>query len=120
MSAESDFRAVLLAAPAITALVGQRVAVDRMEEGAPFPFIVFARSSSEMQYAIDGALHGTMVVLEVQCWADNVLAAGALADAVANVMLTQLPHQVIGRSSGYDPDTGRSLASLTVYWWELP
>lgn len=119
MSAESDLRAALLASSAVTTLVGQRVAIDRMEEGAPFPFIVFARSASEIVYAIDGALMGTQASLEIQCWADSHLDAAAVADAVTTVLLATPPHQLAGRAGGYDPDTGRSLVSLAVTWWEI-
>lgn len=120
MSAETSLRAALLAAGAVTALVNQRVYPDRAEEGEPFPFVVFARTGSQPQTAMDGSVLATLVSLEVQCWADSFLSAQAVADAVATAVRAQVPQQVTGRAGGYDPDLGRSVASLIVEWWEIP
>lgn len=119
MSAESACRAALLAAPAVVALVDQRIAIDRMEEGAAFPFIVLSRTASSMEYVLDGNLMGSECSMEIQCWADSHLAAAAVADAALQCINATLPNQVSGRSNAHDPDTDRSLVSLTVQWWEI-
>lgn len=119
MSAETALRAALLADSAVASIVGQRVALDRMEEGAATPFVVFARSGTGLEYAIDGALLGSQVTLELQCWADTFLQSSALADAVQAVLLTALPHQVRDRANSYDPDLGLSMTALSITWWEI-
>lgn len=118
MSAESALRALLVADTAVAALVQTRVAVDRMEEGAVFPFVVFARTGTQPITALDGTHLRSQASLEVQCWAETRLGADALADAVAAAVRGVISQTVPGRASGYDADTDRHVCSLQVAWWE--
>lgn len=119
MSAETALRALLTATPAVTALVpAPRIAIDRVEQGTAYPLIVLARSASLPQNCLDGTVLATQVSLEVQCWAENFASASAVADAVTAAVRAVLPHQVSARVGGYDADLDRTVASLTVDWWE--
>lgn len=117
MSAESDLRTLLLAAPAVTALVGSRIAADRIEQGSARPFIVFTRSATERTKGLDGTVHGVLVTIELQCWADTRAAAEAVAEVVQST-IEQAFHTVEGRSSGYDAELDLECAPLIIQWWE--
>lgn len=117
MSAEADLRALLVAAPAVTDLVGQRIAADRIEQGSARPFVVFTRTATERSKGLDGSVHGVLVTFDLQCWADTRLAANAVADAV-QATVEQAYHTVENRSSGYDPELDLECTPLIVQWWE--
>lgn len=117
MSAETDLRALLLAAPAVTTLVAQRIAADRIEQGAARPFVVFTRTGTERTKGLDGTAHGVQVTFSLQCWADTRLAAEATADAVEAVLEAAF-HTVADRNTGYDPDLDLEAATFVIQWWE--
>ena len=117
MSAESALYGILAAAPGVTALVGDgaaaRIYPDAMPEGAAYPVIVFARSSTEPVVTLDGVKHGEFASFGLQCWGDTRAQADAVADAVEAALLTagEVPD---GREAGYDPETGLIATLLNV------
>ena len=117
MSAETDFRALLLATGAVTALVGSRIAASRIEQGAVRPFVVFSRSATERSVGLDGTVHGVRATLDVQCWADTRVAAQTLADAV-QAAVESAHHFCTARTDGYDPELDLESDLLTIDWWE--
>lgn len=117
MSAETDLRALLIAAPAVVALVSQRIAADRMEQGSARPFIVFNRTGTQRSKGLDGTVHGVLVTLELQCWAESRAMAEAVAEA-AQSAIEQAFHTVENRSAGFDSDLDLECALLTVQWFE--
>lgn len=117
MSTETDLRALLLAAAPVTALVGQRIAADRIEQGAARPFIVFTRTATERTRTLDGVVRAVQVTLELQCWADTRASAEAVAEA-AQTAIEAAYQTVANRSAGYDADLDLEAALLTVSWWE--
>jgi hypothetical protein len=117
MTAETDLRALLIASSAVTTLVGQRIAVDRIEQGAARPFIVFTRNGTERTKGLDGTVHGVLVTFGVQCWADTRAAAESVAEAVQTA-LESAYHNVGDRSSAYDSDLDLEASTFTVGWWE--
>lgn len=117
MSAEVNLYNTLLAASAVTALAGNRIAADRMEQGAARPFIVFTRTSTEPYLCMDGTVLGGKATLDVQIWADTRNAAEALADAcTAAIRATR--NVVSNRSAGYDSELDLEASLLTVDWQE--
>jgi hypothetical protein len=115
MSASTDLQALLLATSAVTALCGTRISSDRMEQGAATPFIVYT-GTAEPQRALDGSVHGTRTVFEIQCWASTRAAADALAAAVKTVL--DANHQYCtGPAGGFDADLDLEAALLTCDWW---
>jgi hypothetical protein len=117
MSAETDLRALLVGASAITALVGQRIAADRIEQGAARPFIVFTRTGTERSRCLDGTISAVKATFELQVWADTRLAADAVADAIETVIETDQQF-VLGRSTGYDGELDLEASILTIDWWQ--
>lgn len=116
MSFEADLQSLLLASPAVTALVGNRIAADRIEQTSARPFVVYTRSDTERTTTLDGTLIDVRATFGVQCWADTRLAAQAVADAVtAAIEAAQqaTPSQV----SAYDGDLDLEAAILSVDWW---
>jgi hypothetical protein len=118
MSAEADLRALLVANAGVTALVGQRIAADRIEQAASRPFLVFTRTSSEPQQCLDGSVLKTRATIEVQAWADTRASASAVAAAVIAAVRGATSQTVVDLSSSYDADLDLEAALLTVQWWE--
>jgi hypothetical protein len=118
MSAETDLRALLVASAGVTALVGTRIAADRMEQGSARPFVVFARSASEPLQCLDGSVLKTLVTLDVQCWADTRASAEAVADAVTAAVRGVLTQTVPARAALFEPELDLEASVLTVQWWE--
>lgn len=118
MSAETALRALLIASTPVTSLVGQRIASDRIEQGATRPFIVYTRTASNPLTGIDGIVYQTLASIDLQCWADTRQEAEAVADAVTAAIRATPPQTVPNRSGGYDPDLDLEVASLSIEWWE--
>lgn len=117
MSAEIELRALLIAAPAVTTLVSQRIAVDRIEQGSARPFVVFTRTGTERTKGLDGTVHAVLITFSLQCWADTSAAAEAVADAVEGVLEAAF-HTVADRNTAYDPELDLEAATFVVQWWE--
>lgn len=117
MSAETDLRALLISTAGVTALVGQRIAADRIEQGAARPFIVFTRTGTERERTLDGGVAATRVALLVQCWADTRVQAEQVADAVETA-LASVFQNTGDRSGTYEPDLDLEGALIPVEWWE--
>lgn len=118
MSAETSLQALLLADAGVVALVGNRVAADRIAEGAARPFIVYSRVASEPLGDISGMVYRTLVTLDVMCWGDTRLQADAVADAVTAAVRGVLTQSVTGRESTHHPELDLEGCTLTVAWWE--
>jgi len=116
MSFESDLHALLLASPAVTALVGNRIAADRIEQGAARPFVIYTRSATDRTRTLAGGLVSARATFDVQCWADTRLAAEAVAEAVTGAI--EAASQVVNtQESAYDGDLDLEAAMLSVDWW---
>lgn len=118
MSAETSLQALLLADAGVIALVGNRVAADRIAEGSTRPFVIYSRTGSDPVTDIGGTVYRTLVTLDVTCWADTRLQADAVADAVTAAVRGVLTQTVPGRESVHHPDFDLEGCTLTVAWWE--
>lgn len=118
MSAELEMRAALVADTAVTALVQQRVAQDRAEQGWARPYVVFGRTGSEDELTEDNEVMASKVTLELQAWADTRSDAEQLANACKAAIL-EAGAEVTTRSSGYDSERDLEAVILIVEWWEL-
>lgn len=117
-TAETALRTLLLAAPAVTALVAQRVKADRAEQSDPLPFAVYTRTGTEPFTTIDGATLGARVALELQCWADSRSQADALADA-CEAAIRAGGQLVTGRAATTDTELDLQATVLAVEWFEI-
>ena len=115
MSAETEFRALLAADAALTALVSTRIAQNGVPQGAVFPLVVFAASHNP-SYGLDNTLLDDEVTFSVQCWAATALQADSVADAV-DASLAGSAGIVTERASAHDEDMGADCTVLTVQWW---
>lgn len=120
MSIETDFRALLAAHASLTALVGERIALNAAPEASALPLVVFA-ATHDRQMSVDGSLAYDACTLAVQCWADTAAAADAVADAVIAAVATAPAARaatVNERSTTFDPELGADGTTLTVSWWQ--
>lgn len=114
MSAETDFRALLVGNAGVTALVGTKVAQNAMPPDKAPPFVVFTATHNP-SYGLDGTLLDDEVTFDVQCWATTSLTADAVADAIDAALPAS--HAVVGRASGYDSELNLDCTVLTIQWW---
>ena len=117
MSAESDLRALLIAAPAVTTLVGQRISADRIEQGTARPFVMFTRTATTPYVTIDGQVLASQAQLDIQCWADSRAQADAVGAAVTAAIRATTTQTVTGQSAAYDGELDLESTLLTVEWW---
>lgn len=117
MSAKTDLRAALAAYAPLTALVGDHISADRIDQDAGRPFVVFTQTGQDKHRALDGSSHGTQTAIELQCWGDTRTSADAVADAVEAALDALYQHST-NRADGYDGDLDLEAAILTVDWWD--
>ena len=115
-TADESLRALLAADAAVAALVGERIAADRVEQGTALPFVVFT-GSAEPQRGLDGSVHGVKTTFEIQCWATTRAQANAVAQACKAALDAQ--HQyAAGPVNGYDQELDLEAALISCEWWE--
>lgn len=119
MSTEIEFRALLADDPALSALVGNRIALNATPELSQFPVVVFT-SMHDRWGTLGDANAEDQVTLLVQCWDETAAGADAVADAVEAAISTAPAGRcaaVTNRASTFDADMGLDGVSLTVEWW---
>lgn len=121
MSAEATLRAELLAYAPLVALIGNRIAVDKVAQNTVRPFVVFTRPETETFTTLDGIEHARRIVFELQCWGDTRSSAEAVADTVEAALRasTREPNgiPIEDRAAAYDPDLDMEAVNLTIDWW---
>lgn len=119
MSAEDDFRALLVAHAGVSALVDDRVSENAAPQGADLPYIAFSVRHDHTHNLL-GTLVEDRCTITVQCWAESAEAAGsvaaAVADAVGDADLAR-GAAVLSAEGGYDPELKLDASILTVEWW---
>lgn len=120
MSAETQFRLALVNDAALTALVGSRVALNAVPEGAVMPLVVFT-AAHDRTLGLNNELLADLCTFSVQCWGTTAAQADAVADAVIAAIATLAPAAsgacVIDRASAFDAEIGFDGTTLTVEWW---
>lgn len=121
MSAETDFRALLVGFAGLTALVGQRISENTVPEGEPRPYVAFT-ARHELQHNLLGEVMADQCTFTVQCWADNASQAAAVAAQVVLAVAAADPARgavVLSTDGAYDPSVGADASILTVEWWAI-
>lgn len=119
MSVETDFRALLAGHAPLTALVGDRIALNAVPEGQAAPLVVFSCRHDRV-LGLDNTLLADQCALDVQCWANTAAQAAQVADAVIAAVATANPAAgavVLQRSGTHEPELGLDGESVTVEWW---
>lgn len=116
MSAETEFRAALVAHAALTALVGTRIAQNAVPDGSAMPCVVYS-STRTPDFHLDNSFGAMNVQFEVQCWANTSAAAAAVADEVEAALLAANTVCTV-RSTTFDPEMGLDGEVLTADWWD--
>lgn len=117
MSAETDLRALLLADPAVAALVGTRVAAYVMPADAPMPFVVFGRTGTANVECLDGESLGAACAFELQIWAPDRATTTQVADAVEAALRASPLVDVQARSGGFDEELGKEMETIALTLW---
>jgi hypothetical protein len=121
VSAETDFRALLLAYPGLAALVGTRISENAVPQGTPLPYVAFA-ARHERTHNLLGELMADRAEFTTQCWGRNAAEAAAVAAQVTLAVQAADPARgavVLSTESAYDPATESDATILTVEWWAL-
>lgn len=117
MSAETDFRARLVAEASLTTLVGTRVVQNGITEESPLPYVVFT-STHDPQLGLMNNVLSDDVSFTVECWATSALQADAVADAVQAALAGFSGAAITSRASGFDAENGLDATVLSVDWWQ--
>lgn len=121
MSAETEFRALLVAHAGLAALVGTRVAEAAVPPGSPLPYVAFV-SRHDRTHNLAGQLMADQVFFTVQCWAESAAAAAAVAAQVVLAVEGADPDRgavVLNTETAFDPELQLDASILTVEWWAL-
>jgi len=117
VSAAHDLQALLLADTALTAVVGERIAIDQVEQGVERPYIVFSTQGVDKQLGLDGTLLGRITTIDIQCCGADRDDAITVADLV-EVALAAASQDSDRGTTGYDADNGLEVEVVTVDWIE--
>ena len=121
MSAETDFRTLLVDFAPLAALVGTRVSENSVDERLPLPYIAFT-GRHDRTHNLLGELVADQVEFTVQCWAENAADAAAVAAQVVLAVQSADPVRgavVLSSESAFDPELKLDATILTVEWWAL-
>lgn len=119
MSAETQFRALLVGHAQTSALVGDRVAINAIGQGDAVPYIVFT-AAHDIERNLAGDVIDDRVTFTTQCWADTAVGALAVAGAVQACIGSAPPElgvSVQALDTSYDPEAKLDSVTLTVEWW---
>jgi len=119
MSIDSDIYTLMSGHAALTALVGSgaacRVFPSVIAQGVAMPACAYALRTDGL-----GLLTGTVGVYQtrvvVQCWAESIAAAKAVADAVTGAFATQYV-PVASRDGLFDAEIGLHAETVEFDWW---
>ena len=113
MDAKSALRAVLLAYAPLTALVGQRIFPDGIEESVTLPAGVLTVTGTEPIRTLDGLRHGAWVNLSLQFWAATRTTADACSEAAQDA-ISAAGEDVVDVADAADLETGHYASVLTI------
>lgn len=119
MSTESQFRAALQAHAPLVAIVGARIALNAVPEGADLPLVVFGVDQQPIA-TLAGEGEEDQAVVVAQCWAVDGDAARALAQQVKAAVGTAPPERCAAITTDrtlYDEGIDAHGVELTIDWF---
>ncbi|MNG11232.1 hypothetical protein D3C84_947530 [compost metagenome] len=118
---ESDVHAVLLAAPAVAALVGDRVAAGMLPEGELRPYVTYSLVTGERIGSMTDSGLMRHVRLQLDCWSPNYKQAKQIALAVQDAMEASALFEVVfvGDQDLYDDETKLQRVLLDYSVWQV-
>lgn len=116
MSVETDLRAVLIGYAPLTSVVpAVRISIDAVEQGAPRPYIAFAKQSQQRELGLSNALLGAITAIDIQCVGasrkQSLEIQGLVYDALA-----AYGQPAESGGAGYDADNDLEVEVVSVSW----
>jgi hypothetical protein len=118
---EIDLRAAMIAAPAVTALVGQRIAAGILPEGELRPYVTYALVTGERIPSMTDSGLMRHARMQVNCWSQSYSEAKQIALAVQSAIEASALFEVvfIGDQDLYDPETNLFYMVLDYSVWQV-
>jgi hypothetical protein len=118
---EIDLRAAMLAASAVTALVGQRIAAGVLPEGEVRPYVTYSLVAGERVPSLTDSGLMRHARMQVNCWSQNYGEAKQIALAVQTAIEASALFEVVFLSDQdlYDPETNLFYMVLDYSVWQL-
>lgn len=118
MSAETEFRAALIAHAPLMALLGSdaRIAQNAVTPSIGTPCVVYG-STRIPDFHLDDSAGATNVQFTAQCWGETASIAADVADA-AVAALRAVSVVCTSRSTTFDEEIGIDGEELVFDWWE--
>jgi len=115
MSAETDFRALLVAhAPLVAVVPAARIAQNGVDAAAvAYPCVVFVATHAP-DYGIDNTLLSDQVTFDVQCWGETSAQAASVAALVRAAIAADADYLVTAEASAFDSELELDGVALTV------
>ena len=118
---EVDFRAAMIAAPAVTALVGQRIAAGILPEGEVRPYVTYSLVTGERIPSMTDSGLMRHARMQVNCWSPSYGEAKQIALAVQTAIEASALFEVVFISDQdlYDPETNLFYMVLDYSVWQV-
>lgn len=118
---ESDVQTVLLAAPAVTALVGTRVAAGMLPEGELRPYVTYSLITGERIPSMTDSGLMRHARIQLDCWSPNYKQSKQIALAVETAIEASALFEVvfIGDQDLYDNETKLHRVVVDYSVWQV-
>jgi len=118
---EVDLRAAMIAAPAVTALVGQRIAAGILPEGEVRPYVTYSLVTGERIPSMTDSGLMRHARMQVNCWSPSYGEAKQIALAVQTAIEASALFDVVFISDQdlYDPETNLFYMVLDYSVWQV-
>jgi hypothetical protein len=118
---ESDVQTVLLAAPAVTALVGTRVAAGMLPEGELRPYVTYSLITGERIPSMTDSGLMRHARIQLDCWSPNYGQSKQIALAVETAIEASALFEVvfIGDQDLYDNETKLHRVVVDYSVWQV-
>lgn len=118
---ESDIRAALVAASAVTALVDQRIAAGLLPEGEVRPYVTYSLVTGERIPSMTDSGVMRHARMQLNCWSPNYGQAKQIALAVQTAIEASALFEVVFLTDQdlFDPETKLFYVVLDYSVWQL-